>query len=137
MHLIIHISHSIKHMFRISLLFFLFTVACLHSPGNESEDREKLHQMGITIRELIGQPECSDAAQCRSIPFGSKPCGGPWEYLVYSTTQTDSILLAEYVMEYNRFEDEMNKKYGYMSDCMVILPPTSLECSKGLCAASD
>lgn len=72
---------------------------------------------------LIGEPTCADVSQCRAIAFGAKPCGGPWQYLVYSTAITDSTALAAAVARYNAREAEVNKAEGRMSDCSFVGPP--------------
>jgi uncharacterized protein YceK len=115
-----------------SLIVVLFLSGCKSSVTSEAEDKEKLHQMRTSILQLIGEPTCTSVGQCRYIPFGSKPCGGPWEYLIYSIAHTDPVLLATRVTEYNRFEDYMNQKYGYFSDCYVP-PPPILGCLDGKC----
>jgi len=40
------------------------------------------------VFELIGEPSCTATAECRTIAFGAKPCGGPRGYLAYSTVVT-------------------------------------------------
>ena len=98
----------------------------------ERKDRRQLRNMRAAIDEMADGAECEDVEDCRFIGLGAKPCGGPWEYLVYSTTQTDAAALAEKVAEYNRFEDNMNSKYGYASDCSLPAEPR-LACVEGRC----
>ena len=99
---------------------------------NEPEDKQLLESMADEIYDLIGEPSCDDIDDCRYIAFGDKPCGGPWEYLIYSSSATDSAWLASKVRAYNRFQDMMNHKYGYISDCSIPNPP-NLECVEGIC----
>ena len=66
--------------------------------------------------------------------LGSKPCGGPWEYLVYSASSTDSTALAERLTAYNAFEAGMNQRYEYFSDCSVPNEPV-LAYRDGRCVA--
>ncbi len=84
-------------------------------------DWERLYEMHADILVLAGDANCSDSTQCRYISLGSKPCGGPWEYLVYCSAEVDSIHLTELVNVYNQYEDELNHKYDRSSDCSV--PP--------------
>lgn len=72
---------------------------------------------------MIGEATCSDVNQCRVIAFGAKPCGGPWQYLVYSIALTDSTVLTAAVTRYNTLEAELNKSEGRMSDCSFVAPP--------------
>jgi hypothetical protein len=114
----------------------VLALACCNNPftsdDDEEEDKEKLQEMHNKILQLIGEPSCTGVDQCRYIAFGAKPCGGPWEYLVYSASQTDSTTLLTLVAKYNRFQAELNRKYGYGSDCDVPSPPV-LGCSDGRC----
>ena len=90
--------------------------------------------MKAEILALIDEPRCSQAADCASIAFGGKPCGGPWTYLVYSTTGTDVSALEALVNEYNKFNAAVNERHGVVSDCMLVTEPR-VDCVKGLCVA--
>ena len=116
------------------LLPFIFIVPMLQCGDSfdEKYDKAVLSAMTEDITALIGQPQCGGVNDCRYIAFGAKPCGGPWEYLIYSISVTDSAELAEKVDFYNGYEDMMNHKYGYVSDCSVPDPP-ELGCVDGVC----
>lgn len=98
----------------------------------EERDQRWLHRMRARIDALVGEARCESEADCRYIGLGAKPCGGPWEYLVYSVAQTDSAQLSEKVKEYNAFEAGMNQKYGYVSDCALPAEPV-VGCVEGRC----
>ena len=51
-------------------------------------DRNDLSRLEAEILTMIGSAGATDVAFCRQIAFGSKPCGGPWRYLAYSTAVT-------------------------------------------------
>ena len=89
----------------------------------EEGDRAKLAEMRREIDALIGDAESASIEDCRYMGLGDKPCGGPWEYVIYSVSSTDSTALAERVTAYNAFEGEMNRRYMYISDCMYEMPP--------------
>jgi hypothetical protein len=102
------------------------------SETSEEQDRAKLKDMFDDIVEYIGTPYCSGEDDCRIIGAGSKPCGGPWMYLIYSASTVDEEHLQGLVSEHASYEDYMNMKYGYMSTCDVPAPPI-LECHEGIC----
>ena len=104
--------------------------------GNETADREQLTKMEAEIDGLIGEATCTDARDCRSIAFGDKPCGGPWSYKVYSVTGVDTLQVAGMVDAYNKFNTVLNNRYGWMSDCMVVMPP-NIDCMEGRCVAIE
>ena len=85
----------------------------------EEGDRAQLVKMRQDIDALVGDPAGRSIADCRYAALGSKPCGGPWEYIVYSVSTTDSTALAERLTAYDAFEAEINELYGYVSDCSI------------------
>lgn len=99
---------------------------------NEQEDREKLRRMHDEIIAMIGIPHCDGVGECRFIGLGSKPCGGPHKYVIYSTSTVDEKVLLKKIEHFNVFEDVLNHRYSYMSDCMVPSPPV-LGCVGGVC----
>ena len=110
--------------------------------GCNSEDSTKERDVDTKIianleEEIIALTEssvCNDVTECAYIAFGSKPCGGSWSYLVYSTS-IDVQLLIDKVEEFNQIQHEYNIKYGIVSDCSVVLPPTSIICEDNKCKA--
>ena len=98
----------------------------------ELSDKRKLHRMRVDIVKMAGEAECEAVEDCRFLELGAKPCGGPWEYLVYSVVQMDSTVLAKHVAKHNRFESQMNARYGYASDC-ALPPEPQLACVAGRC----
>ena len=45
------------------------------------------------IRALVGDASCTESGQCRTLPIGAVACGGPQDYLPYSTSRTDEKAL--------------------------------------------
>ena len=123
-----------------AVLVVSLLIAC---GGYGSRDTEQppaevnsLEPLRTAVHELVGEPTCKTVAQCRAIAFGSKPCGGPWTYLVYSTETTDSTRLAALVAEYNSREAQMNREEGRVSDCRFV-PVPRLDCVDSRCMAES
>ena len=95
-------------------------------------DTTRLRQLREAVARQIGKPSCSEQPQCRAMPIGSKPCGGPWSYVVFSTVATDSAALALAVQRYNAAEEELNRKLSRVSDCSFVSPPKP-DCARGRC----
>lgn len=107
--------------------------ACIEPDEYDEEaDIQQLEQLRQEILAYVGTPECGQPGSCRTIPFGDKPCGGPWSYLIYSTVSTDSVALTGMVARYNRFNHTLNLRYGWASDCSVPNLPV-LDCVDGVC----
>ena len=100
----------------------------------EEGDRAQLSEMRGEIDALVGEAAGASIADCRYAGLGAKPCGGPWAYIVYSVSSTDSTALANRLTAYDAFEAEMNELYGYVSDCSIPAPPV-LAFKDGRCIA--
>jgi len=98
------------------------------------EDFARLQTMEAEILALIGDPLCSAGSECAAVPFGSKPCGGAWRYLVYSTGTVDEAALRQKVDEYNALNAVLNKRCGVLSDCMLVVAP-QVGCVADKCVA--
>src|ERR671923_506019 len=129
-----------------SLLLFLFMTAVVgwrdrysfssaRSIANafqqsDSARRDELHRM---IKAEVGEPAAKSGSQCKTIALGSKPCGGPATYLVYSTAVSDEGKLKQLVSEYNELSRKYHREHPeIMSDCMYIAEP-QVELSDGIC----
>ena len=68
-----------------SLLAFL-VIYCDDS-GNitpQEADKAAIDNLNVEIKSLADASVCSEEFTCYSVGIGSKPCGGFWEYIVYS-----------------------------------------------------
>lgn len=102
-------------------------------PGDESlADTTRLRELREAVTREIGTPRCENRAQCGTMPFGAKPCGGPWSYLVYSRATTDTARLAAAVREYTVFQSGLNRRSGLVSDCRFT-PRPAVDCVAGIC----
>lgn len=84
------------------------------------------------IQAIADASICNEEFECRYIAFGSKPCGGPWEFLIY-TTSIDTLTLASLVEEYNQLETEYNNNCDAISDCSTPQPPIGFDCVDNQC----
>ena len=114
------------------LIHFFATMSSYDDDFNESDDLARLAALKTEVLLLVGEADCSEIGACRSLPLGAKPCGGPWEYLIYSTTNSDTLRIKEKVEEYNEWNRVLNSRYGYVSDCGIVEEPQLL-CLNGKC----
>lgn len=85
-------------------------------------------------RALARAGGCTAAASCRTAPLGSRPCGGPRDYVVYCAATTDTADLFAKLAELHRAEEAYNQEQGMMSTCEFREPP-GVELSGGSCRA--
>ena len=98
----------------------------------QQNDSERLKELGRIIEQEIGTPAANEPSQCKLIAFGSKPCGGPARYLVYSTAKTNETRLKQLVEEFNQLAKKINEERKIFSDCMFVSEP-KVELVDGVC----
>ena len=105
------------------------------SDKNESSDlitSAQLETKNQEIQNYINGFACSESVGCNYIAFGSKPCGGPRKYLLFSNS-VNLIHLQEMVKNYNEMDRLHNIQTNAISDCMYAMPPTEVKCINGVC----
>ena len=95
-------------------------------------DRGALDARRQEIIAFAKSGTCTANSQCRFTGLGSKPCGGPREFIVYSTS-LDTVKLFQMIAQYNQDEDAYNRKWGLVSDCSLPPLPDSIACVNGVC----
>jgi hypothetical protein len=89
-----------------------------------------LEELGEEIKKELGVPK---ASQCKLIALGSKPCGGPRSYEVYSTETTNESRLKRLVTRYNELEKKLNAEQKILSNCEFVQQP-EVTLSQGMCS---
>lgn len=124
-------------MKKLTTLLVLIVVAlsfqCSGIDNSQSNDiitQQMLNAKKAEVMTLINNSLCTGS--CNYIAFGSKPCGGPREYLLFS----DAVNLQELqllVTQYNEMERQFNIQTNAVSDCAMVLPPNTVDCVNGTC----
>ena len=125
-----------KYTTHFLILIFIIVVSCsLGDSGNpQQEELSILNEQKFEIEKLARSIPCTELTICKSVAFGSKPCGGPWTYLAYNT-EIDEALFLNKVASYNANEANYNSKWNIGSDCAVVTPPIATTCVDGECTA--
>jgi hypothetical protein len=108
------------------------------APPRSVEDREggdATAAMRADIVRLVGDAACTDDTQCRALPLGSKPCGGPEAYIAWSTAGTDAGQLEALAQRYKQARTARNQQLGLVSDCAVV-PEPPVRCVRVTAGAS-
>jgi hypothetical protein len=116
-----------------SALCIAGSIAPALAAGGDEEALEKLHQQ---IVDLIGEPRCENIVHCRVLPVGSRPCGGPAEYLAYSSIAGKREILEAKAYEYGFLQEEVNRARGASGTCDVLAEPR-VACVNGRCTLNS
>jgi hypothetical protein len=103
--------------------------------GDAPADTGRIARLEREARALARAEGCS-ADQCRTAPVGSRPCGGPREYIVYCAATTDSAALFAKLAELARAEEAFNRANEMMSTCEFRTPP-GVAVQGGRCVATE
>lgn len=100
----------------------------------ESENRvytlEELELLYAEIKQMAESETCNNSNDWGYVALGSKPCGGPWEYITYSKKINVDDFLKK-VKQYNQLQAEDNKRNNRFSDCMYVNAPSRVLCENG------
>ncbi len=121
-------------IFVFAFSVFLTVSSCL-SDDIPSECQNRLNHLSdlkIEILDLMDTSVCGEEYECRYIGVGSKPCGGPWEFLFY-TTSIDTLELQSLVAAYNALEADYNENCDAVSNCSTPVPPVDFTCENNQC----
>jgi hypothetical protein len=123
-----------KWFFKIvALSLMLQSFQCSDSEDSSGDiTAAQLETKKQEIQNYINGFSCSESVGCGFIAFGSKPCGGPRTYLLFSNS-VNLTKLQEMVKIYNEMDELYNIQTGAISDCMFVSPPTEVKCVNGIC----
>lgn len=110
-------------------IYFLFlALMVFYSFPSQASDSD----MEGLIEQLAGDRRCEQTSDCRVIGVGSKECGGPRRYLIYSLPAPAENELKAKVAALNELDRELHEELGTVSDCTVVEPPI-VACVDGYC----
>jgi hypothetical protein len=120
-----------KLFYFLCFAFLLLSFQC----ENENTNTVDPNTLLVKKQEILNYIQtftCNGTVSCNYIAFGTKPCGGPREYLVFPNT-INIETLQNMVNEYNILDAQYNEQTGAVSDCMMVLPPNNIACENGDC----
>ena len=92
--------------------------------GDQKADWAQIVALENSAKALVDTTGCASAGECRTVPVGSRGCGGPRYYLVYCSRTTDSAALFTSLAAVSDAEAQYNATYKIVSTCEFRLPPT-------------
>ena len=84
------------------------------------------------LNTLIANTQCDTTAQCKVMPVGSKACGGPSDYVVYSTKSAKEGQVSSLAKQITTLEKAYNTQNEMMSTCQHLTSP-STQCVENKC----
>lgn len=93
-------------------------------------DTKQLHQR---MQRLTEDKSCRETAECKVLAVGSRPCGGPEQYLAYSAVNTDEKLLEITNDRYTKLKQQQQQRLGLRSTCQM-LPEPLAQCKMRQCS---
>lgn len=81
--------------------------------------------------QFISKISCTTSEELQAIPYGAKACGGHKGYLPFSTQMENADQYLQLIKKFTEKEDAYNKKWGVISDCSIVNPPTEIICNNG------
>ena len=100
--------------------------------GTASAMPPELVRLRQEIVELIGVPRCANLVNCRIAELGSRPCGGPAEYLTFNTFSADQTAIETKLSEYNFAYEDWLAKRSAPGACVKLQRPVAA-CVNGRC----
>ena len=70
------------------------------------------------LRTAVGDARCSSDAQCRSLPIGEKPCGGPERWMAWSSSSPQADQMPGWAAELAALARQRNERSGMLSNCL-------------------
>jgi hypothetical protein len=96
-------------------------------------DTKQLYQR---LQKLTADKSCQQDQQCKVLGIGSKACGGPEQFIVYSEQSTDGKMLAITSERYAKLKKEQQSRLGMMSTCQQLVTPVA-SCQSSKCVLID
>jgi hypothetical protein len=84
------------------------------------------------IEAEVGAASCVSSADCRTLPIGSKACGGPARWMAWSVRVSSADRLQALAQDLAQQQRQRDMAEGRMSTCSVV-PDPGAQCDAGRC----
>jgi hypothetical protein len=99
-------------------------LGCALARGQQSSgDEAQLKALRAEIIGMIGDASCVNLVHCRLLALGTRPCGGPDEYLAYSSHIADRAALENKALEYALIQEDVQHAKSIAGVCVVLHEP--------------
>jgi len=124
--------NNIPHSLRLAAASLLILTACAGARSPAPEAESPVVALWQQIKSANANLQCDNSSQCHSIGIGAKACGGPENYLAWSSKNSDGAQLKALVAQHSAARREDDQRKGMMSTCSVVSDPGA-SCRAGVC----
>lgn len=114
---------------RLAAAGLLILTACAGAQPTTEELWKKIQAANSDLR-------CDNSSQCHSLGVGSKACGGPENYIAWSSKNSDGAQLKALVEQHAAARRADDKRLGMMSTCSIVSDPGAT-CRAGSCVVNE
>lgn len=93
-------------------------------------DTKQLYQR---MQRLTEDKSCREDSECKVLAVGSRACGGPEQFMAYSSVNTDEKLLAITNDRHTKLKQQQQQRLGLRSTCQM-LPEPLAQCKLRQCS---
>lgn len=113
------------------LLIGALTLSSTSSCTSDDEQGDDLETQFNALVALSESVACEDISDWKFAGIGSKPCGGPTDYIAYSI-RIDTVDFLTRLEDYNEAVRAKNERDGLISDCALEPVPLGVQCQDGM-----
>ncbi|KZN40274.1 hypothetical protein N474_08600 [Pseudoalteromonas luteoviolacea CPMOR-2] len=95
-------------------------------------DEASIKNQHAYLNFITKDKSCDSSSQCQAIPVGSRACGGPSSYLLFSTKTADLEKVYKLAKKLTDSEAQYNAKHGMISICEHLRQPAT-QCVENTC----
>ena len=120
------------------LFLMVFVIGDKAWSSDEIDLLAEIQAVRTEMESLTHNKQCGSDAECASIPFGSRACGGPSDYLVYSLSigKEHQRHLQALSARSRELSAKLNERRSLMSHCQVLPEPATV-CDEQVCRIDE
>lgn len=105
------------------------------APAAGAPTANKAEALWKKIQAANADTSCDSQAQCHTIGFGSKACGGPERYMAWSSKNSDGAALKALIDQHAAARRADDAREQMMSTCSLVSDPGAT-CRAGQCVTN-
>lgn len=108
---------------------------CVNSAASGNAQATNLAALNSQLDNITSDNRCTASFQCKVLEVGTRACGGPSKYIVYSALNTSQERVEQIAEKITKQESTLNKTQG-LNNCSPVIEVQSL-CINQQCQSID